>query len=157
MPATSIVVITLSHNKTNEIQIIGKMASPADIDKLNELAAQADQTKDYSHLTTYVSSFLKQFGNILNNEGLNNLAWQVFTNSKDKAQLEQALSWSKLLIEKTPNDPGNLDTYANLLYKLGKKDQAIEYETRAMQAAPVTEQSTYQVTLEKMKKGEPTW
>ena len=50
-----------------------------------------------------------------------------------------------------------IDTYANLLYKLNRKEEAIETEIQAMNLAPAAEKSNYQETIDKMKKGEKTW
>ena len=50
-----------------------------------------------------------------------------------------------------------IDTYANLLYKLGKKDEAITWEQKALDLAPEGEKKSYEETLDKMKKGEKTW
>jgi tetratricopeptide (TPR) repeat protein len=47
------------------------------------------------------------------------------------------------------------DTYANLLYKFGKKQEAIEWETKAAQALPNNKEIAD--TLDKMKKGVRTW
>ena len=71
------------------------------------------------------------------------------------ACVEQALEWSKRSIDQT-QEPALMDTYANILYKLGKKDEAIEWETKAMNAEPA-DKSTYEETLKKMKSGEKTW
>jgi len=72
------------------------------------------------------------------------------------ACLQQALEWSKKSFQKD-NNAGFMDTYANLLYKMGKKDDAIAWETKAMNASPEGERKNYQETLEKMNKGEKTW
>jgi hypothetical protein len=50
-----------------------------------------------------------------------------------------------------------MDTYANILYKLGRKDEALEWENKAMSAASENDKKTYQETIDKMKTGEKTW
>jgi predicted NodU family carbamoyl transferase len=65
------------------------------------------------------------------------------------------LEWSKQL--KDGKEPGFMDTYANILYKLGKKDDAIALEEKAMGLAPAGDRANYQSTIDKMKKGEKTW
>jgi hypothetical protein len=65
------------------------------------------------------------------------------------------LDWSKRL--KDNSDAAFVDTYANILYKLGKKDDAIALETKAVGLVPDADKSSYQETLGKMKKGEKTW
>ena len=83
---------------------------------------------------------------------LNNLAWSYVETMKDKADWTKALAWSARAIE-LDRDPNFLDTYANLLYKLGKKDEAIKIETEALEKAKVEQREGFMETLEKMKKG----
>ncbi len=53
-------------------------------------------------------------------------------------------------------DPTQIDTYANLLYKAGKNQEALEREQRAFE---LSEGQDKEITghLERMKAGEPTW
>lgn len=65
---------------------------------------------------------------------LNEYAWgyvQMINTPKD---LEEALKWSERAIELVES-PANLDTYANLLSKLGRKKEAIKAEKRAIKLA----------------------
>ena len=50
-----------------------------------------------------------------------------------------------------------MDTYSNLLHKVGKTKEAIEWQEKAIAAVDEASKAEYQATLEKMKKGEPTW
>ena len=62
---------------------------------------------------------------------LNEYAWgyvQMIINPKD---LEEALGWSERAIDLVES-PINLDTYANLLSKLGRKKEAIKAEKKAI-------------------------
>ena len=87
---------------------------------------------------------------------LNNSAWDVFQHSDNKEELEKAVTWSDRAIQMEDKPSGNmLDTKANLLYKLGKKDEAIELETKALQLDPKAKDINE--TLQKMQHGEPTW
>ncbi len=54
-------------------------------------------------------------------------------------------------------DPASMDTYANLLYKLGRKTEAIAKETEALALAESADKKSYQETLDKMKSGTKTW
>jgi hypothetical protein len=67
-----------------------------------------------------------------------------------------ALDWSKRSFNDKPI-PGYMDTYANILYKMGKKDDAITWEQKAADLSAGDEKAGYQSTIEKMKKGEKTW
>jgi hypothetical protein len=99
----------------------------------------------------YMEKYGKENTHVLR---LNNLAWDRFLTSNDSEDLLHALSWSNRAI--TINPDGNyFDTYANLLYKLGKKKTAIYWMEIAAKLAPDNEE--IQVRLGKMKKGLPTW
>lgn len=84
----------------------------------------------------------------------NNLAWEIFLYSQEPAELEKALDWSMQAIRIVP-DPNSFDTYASLLYKLGKKDKAIIWQQTAIKLNP--ESAELKQKLEAMKKGEPIW
>jgi hypothetical protein len=50
-----------------------------------------------------------------------------------------------------------MDTYANLLYKSGKKDEAIAQESKAIELGDTIGKRIFQATLKKMKSGVKTW
>jgi thiol-disulfide isomerase/thioredoxin len=56
---------------------------------------------------------------------LNNIAWTIFENYNDRENLLKATEWARLSTE-LEKDYANMDTYANLLYKIGKEKEAIE-------------------------------
>ena len=69
---------------------------------------------------------------ILTNAQLNDFAWNIFSNCSDKIILKRALKLSKASFEnESKMDPNHIDTYANLLYKLGRIDEAIGWEKKA--------------------------
>jgi thioredoxin-related protein len=96
----------------------------------------------------------------VNQEILNQFAWNIFQYSNDRRKLEKALTWA-ILVEGTLTDSsGNfagvvLDTKANLLYKLGKRKEALPLEIRAHDLYPAEKAIT--ASLQKMKEGKPTW
>jgi len=90
-------------------------------------------------------------------EGLNNIAWKIFETVLDKNALNNALGWSKRSLEIYPENPLWLDTYANLLYKLGQKEEAIVKEGEALRLADQNIKKNFEETLRKMKSGEKTW
>lgn len=108
---------------------------------------------------------------IKDHEALNEKAWMLFMICKDAAALRNALQWSELSL-KLETAQGEkyaqfLDTKANLLYKLGKKAEAIaieqevvridmeKYKEQGQEKGPFTDE--FVKTLEAMKKGEKTW
>lgn len=91
---------------------------------------------------------------------LNKCAWLIFANCDDKKILNEALQWSKRSFTNQERvDPNFMDTYANVLYKLGKKNEALEWEQKAQKI--VIEQggdkSWGQDVIDKINKGEKTW
>jgi hypothetical protein len=100
--------------------------------------------------------YVKEFGNKLSPDDLNNYAWQIFDHCKDMACVAEAVKWSKRSIDAKP-DPNFMDTYANLLHKAGRTKEAIEIEEKAMGMVEGDEKKSYQLNIDKMKKGEKTW
>lgn len=112
--------------------------------------------KNWSGFVTYADAVV-QAGDVPSGN-LNSFAWTAFENVKDKALLEKALGWSKQSL-KDGDNAAFLDTYANLLYKTGNNKEAIEQQTKALEAARKEggDIAAYEQTLNKMKKGVPTW
>jgi len=86
---------------------------------------------------------------------LNDTAWYIFLHSKNRNQIKQAIKWMQSVTVRNPKSSGNLDTYANLLYKLGNNKEAIQVEEAAEGLSP--DAKDIQDVLTKMRKGEPTW
>jgi len=100
---------------------------------------------------------------------LNTDAWTVFLECGDSVVLSKALNWIDIAIKLDQPKPNvqYLDTRANLLYKLGRVQEAIDQEQQAIEqddATAVTSGKTkgffhdeYASTVLKIKNGEPTW
>lgn len=113
-----------------------------------------------------VVSYMKKYASQMGNYELNDYAWTSFLLSDNKELLKEALKWSQSSIDKvekttTSNYPNYLDTYANLLYKLGKKDEAIQWQQKALDLISSGKNSktiaAMTDNLERMKKNEKTW
>lgn len=82
---------------------------------------------------------------------INNMSWAIFEHVNDPFVLNFACNtvMKYAIEEKYQNDPSAYDTYANLLYKCGYKQKAVEWEERAVR------QSMFNLamveTLNKMK------
>lgn len=111
-------------------------------------------TRDWATFQTSVVAYMKKYGADAAPETLNQFAWTVFENCPDMSCVTEALEWSKRSLAKG-DEPMFMDTYANILYKLGRKDEAIAVEEKALKLA--SGNADLVATLEKMKKGEPTW
>jgi len=87
------------------------------------------------------------------------IAYRVFGSVSDVNTLQNALSWTARSLELNPNTPRIMDLYANLLYKLGRKEEAIAKENEALEIAKKAndDSKTYEETLRKMSSGEKTW
>ena len=108
----------------------------------------------------YISNllpYLKEYESKLDPIDLNNGAWDIFQYSSRTDDLNYALSLSERSVDSQKNNPAFIDTYANLLYKLGRKTEAIAKETEALNLTEPSERPGYQETLDKMKSGAKTW
>lgn len=111
--------------------------------------------RDWPNFEKAMTTYMKQYSQHMDNDELNSIAWNVFENCADMTCVSKILDWGSQL--KTSNEPAYLDTYANLLYKSGKKEEAIALEQKAVNISPENDRSELQSTLDKMKKGEKTW
>jgi thioredoxin-related protein len=92
-------------------------------------------------------------------------AWRAFLGCSDTVVLIRALRWIDIALQRKPNSFPYIDTKANLLYKLGRQDEAIALEEKCLEMVKgwVREGGSqrvadeYSITLEKMKKGIVTW
>jgi thioredoxin-related protein len=130
-------------------------------DQADELTARIKinyfrNRNDWPGFEKAIVAYMKTYGQHITDPELNDIAWSVFQRCPDMTCVSEVLDWSKRL--KDDKEPAFMDTYANILYKLGKKDDAIALETKAADmAGSADEKSTYQATIDKMKKGEKTW
>jgi hypothetical protein len=93
---------------------------------------------------------------------INSYSYQhFFLHCNDPKQLDKVVYWMKELVHKAPHDPDYLDTYACVLYKDGKKEQAIEIEKKALQASIQNKDrkntTLFNGTIEEMQKGQKIW
>jgi thiol-disulfide isomerase/thioredoxin/tetratricopeptide (TPR) repeat protein len=91
---------------------------------------------------------------------LNEIAWEVFETVADKAILADALKWVTRSLELCPTNSMPLDTYANLLYRLGDKEKAIAVAEETLKYSDKANVEGYkynQEVLRKMKANEKTW
>jgi tetratricopeptide (TPR) repeat protein len=94
---------------------------------------------------------------------LNNLSYLVFKHVSDRRIIETAVAVMKEgMDKKVPfltygnDNPIYIDTYANLLYKTGKTEEAIEYEEKALRLSDGRDDQIAG-RLHAMRAGEPTW
>ncbi|MEW6468629.1 MAG: thioredoxin family protein [Bacteroidota bacterium] len=80
--------------------------------------AKKKDWKNYSLTAEAYSKYVNDNANMLNS-----IAWTFYEHVDDKGMLEKALQWSARSLELNTNY-AYMDTYAALLYKLGKKTEA---------------------------------
>lgn len=86
---------------------------------------------------------------------LNQQAWTVFESWEEMSALEQAIAWAQAAVQQD-EDPLYIDTLAQLLYKVGKSDEAIQWMEKAVTLLKAAKEDPeeYEETLQKMKQGE---
>ena len=120
--------------------------------RLIESKSFEDKTKRTGVLIRYV----REVNPKRSSAQLNEHAWTVFECSNKKSQLNTALQWSKesLTDVNAKNRYQFLDTYANILLKLGRQKEAVKWSEQALSLAPENEKTAYKAALEKIIKGE---
>jgi hypothetical protein len=113
--------------------------------------------KDWETFSQALTPYLEKYGYKrvwLNSDFINRMAWTTFENSNNRQALEAAATMAAegLKQKETTN---LLDTYANLLYKLGRTDEALKWEQKAV--ASSKGDLEIKGNYEKMKRGEATW
>lgn len=121
-----------------------------------------EKKKDWVSFLRYVKPHLDQHGvsSIKDLRHINNCAWYVFKYSTDIDLMQEALGWIDSALGRWTNQftlaDGPMDTKASLLYKMGRKKEAIELEGKILTMFPQFRYA-YQPTLDKMLKGEKIW
>jgi thioredoxin-related protein len=139
----------------------------------NVLDAKIAWYQDVQNYEQYSKNFIARFetyGIDTTDEwtdiNLNAAAWDIFLHITSKKYLNTAIGWMEEVVRRSARvNPGwnaaTIDTYANLLYKVGRKAEAKEQEQRAIAIAKDdedTESATqFAETLKKMKADLPTW
>ena len=128
---------------------------------LNAQIRWYEYKKDSISLVRYTIEKIDKYGldtSAFGKLALNNMAYYViFMYSNDKVALNKAIQWMEIILQKEPA-PGNaefIDTYANLLYKTGRINEALAMEANAIKLDPTAKDINDNYT--KMKKREPTW
>ena len=83
---------------------------------------------------------------------LNRMAWHFFQIADDPKDIEKASEWAKKSVS-LKSTPENNNTYANLMFRLGNKEEAVKYEKIALDLARRENSSlkTYEENLKKFQ------
>jgi hypothetical protein len=121
-----------------------------------EQEADAKKSHDWKPMTDNLTEYLKKGGTSFSPAKISSMATKVFAGTNDTALLNQALAWMQQVVEMEKNSV-TMSAYANLLYKLGKKEDALKWQERGTILSPESDMGMYQEIWDKMKKGEQTW
>jgi thioredoxin-related protein len=129
--------------------------------KRNVLAAKIEWYNRHSFKVPYAKYLLLELDTYkpdveLKGSVINIGAWTAFLHINDKSILNGYLKWMHKLVIRYPENGYIIDTYANLLYKLGRKKDAIYWEEKAILTGN-GHAADYRNVLEQMKRGEPTY
>jgi hypothetical protein len=87
---------------------------------------------------------------------INNISWSIVEHVDDPLILQTALSAMKYNIEKfAPDNPNDADTYAALLFKMGMKSEALQWQQQAVKLS--NNQQVFVNNLDKMRSNQKTW
>lgn len=129
---------------------------------------------EWSKSCKFTVEYIEKYGQFMGDFDLASSSWAVFKHSTDSLQLNKALLWAAKVIARSKDSsnilPNVIDTYANLLYKINYlyNDQdfykeALELEEKALAIMVKHNKNNkskiqmFKDTLEKMRRGEPTW
>jgi thioredoxin-related protein len=87
---------------------------------------------------------------------INHVGWSAFLNITEVNVLNEVIICMEKEVQ-TSTRSSLLDTYANLLYKVGRKEEAIRWEEKAISAESEPSADRFRKVLEKMKRREPTY
>lgn len=107
--------------------------------------------------------FFNKYGFAMDAIKHNEVAWSIFVHCDDRALLREALNWSRQSIGQlnAHSESNFIDTYANLLYKLQRTNEAIAWEWKAASLAMSQNKKetaeNFMKTIQRMKNGEKIW
>lgn len=126
------------------------LASGSPIEKLDATYSTLDATSSYSY--DGWNMFKEYHSNLCNSA-----AWTVVLKPGNSSFLKEAIKWSEYSLVVTKNNPYYLDTLAQLYYKDGQKQKAIENQTLAVKYLNKTVEDVtaeeIRETLTKMQNG----
>jgi len=113
------------------------------------------QTGNFKNFMAAATFYDRHYHSYLTADQLNELAWAVFETAKKQNDLNKALLWSRQAVKIEPNNGMYMDTYANILYKIGRKQRALDAEKQATVLSP--DNKDISKNYEKMTTGKSTW
>jgi hypothetical protein len=126
----------------------------------NIVASKLEWYKRHRNHEAYCKSYLvklKKYTPDFKSEiiPINEFIWETFINITNKKLLNKVIPYGRKAVNLATSFPELLDSYANLLYKAGKRKDAIVWEQRAVDVS--SGDAEMKVTLSQMKNSEPTY
>jgi thiol-disulfide isomerase/thioredoxin len=111
--------------------------------------------KDTVNFEKAVLSFMEKYRHTLSARMINNCCYYIYLYSSDASLLQKAARWSKAVVDDPKSVlPTYIDTYASLLFKTGRRDDAVRWEEQAIKTAmTATEKKEFEKTLKEMAGG----
>lgn len=112
-----------------------------------------EMTEDWALYADGAVGFMEPQGE--DPEFVMDVAWKFYLFVEDKTEILAALNWVKVVLDSNDPQPPAIDTYASLLYKLGRKDEAVKFEQQALELAKSWGENTehFEYQLKKFKSG----
>jgi thioredoxin-related protein len=116
---------------------------------MNMAKSKADWTTWFRNAKVLAENYNAQDASFLNN-----ISWTAFEKVEDPKKLSEVEQWAKKSTELDPKSY-NLDTYANLLLKNGKAEQALVAEKKALELAKAggEDLKPYEEVIAQIEKG----
>ncbi len=106
----------------------------------------------------YGTDTVSSFATFWDAQNINNFVFEaIFFHSDDPVHLKEGLNMMEGVIRRNPTHANNIDTYANLLYKAGQREEAIKWQEKGTAIVEFHKEfnvytSALKENLEKMKK-----
>ena len=119
------------------------------LERLDIDSISVKESNDF--IKTRDGRIIKSSGRLVVGNQVNKLAWSIYELTDDPENLGMALKWAQRIL--VYENPAYHDTYAHILYKLGAKQKAIEWQGKAIELGKAVHLPTQslEAELEKMK------
>lgn len=140
------------------IKALKHLATQQDFERRQEVLDYLDfglgeLTEDWELYAKGAVGFLRP--EIEDQELIMDISWKFYLFVEDKTKLMTALNWTKQVLDSNEPQPSTIDTYASLLFKIGRKEDAVKFSEQALQLAQSWGEETehYEFQLKKFKGG----
>lgn len=133
-----------------------------------DLALTSFEVEYYAHKKLWpetadaVYQLMTKYGDQVSDSDMNSIIWDDVVMHVGSPKILTAAQKIMSDILKNSFKAIYVDTYANILYKLGKRDEALTWETKAIETSiknngDPSDLNDFKTNLAKMQQGQPTW